>query len=233
MEALNPSFDAYIPSGLVVDAYATVHAFDNIFASNTDLGGSPTDTQVDALAVVSESNNLTVDGTLVGAGDLYANPSFDMNWYLLNASTAVNAGSKLASKASFIGTNPYAEAAIADTVNLDLGFHHANTLVAVSSVVSTVTPASYVNPGHAVVTFIVTPKDALGNVIGAGLKVTASLGASVSGATIGGVFDQGDGTYQVNVDGMVATLGQSDTIMISVEGAGGVAVLTAITSIMW
>ncbi len=220
-------------TGAAVRIDGTVTMRNNIIALNLDSYGIPYDLYAAPTATISTYNNLTTDGMLLGAGDLYANPLFDSNWFVQAISPAINAGSQSAITAPFITVNPYAEIATVDAGVLDLGYHHATPAITVDANFSTLTPANTINAGKAVITLMVTPKDAVGSIIGSGLRITASLGVSISGATIGAIRDLGDGSYQVEINGNQATLGITDQVSISVEGAGGPVVLATFGSITW
>jgi len=211
-----------IPAGLVVDAYATVHAIDNFIVFNKDSLSTHIDTSIDIYAVVNESYNATSDNSLAGLGDQFSSPAappFEANWYQLNSSIAVNNGSMLASVATFINTNPYAEIATVDGAGadmLDLGYHHPQIAPTVSDLYSSPTQLTLNAGANGSTEISVVPHDINNVLIGAGLNVVASFQVTSSG-TLDVVKDHGDGSYSVILNHSAAT-GASDTVAISVNG---------------
>jgi len=225
--------------GILIDQTATVTMNDNIFAQNLNAAGLASDASVNALATVTESNNLAMDGSLVGVGDLAVNPLFVKNWYLSNnaiegiqsgavdpvGGTTVLPAYLSALTTPTTRTDGITDASAAD--NVDMGYHHATAAAIVSATPTTVSPTVVTAAVGTTVTITLTPKDAAATALGAGLKIAASLGATASGATVTAIRDLGDGNYEVDVSGGAA--GNGDILALTVNGLA----ITQTVSITW
>ncbi len=240
----NTTVGAGSVAGLAVDAYANVTLVDNILHFNRDGTGALNDIWVSPLATLTEHHNSTTTAAAVGAAgplaaptDIYSNqatPTFDAHWYLAAGAPEVNAGSGLV--APYLPANPYAQAFVANTTGtaVDIGYYHAGPAPVADAVQSTVQPTTVNGAAGSVVSLIVTPRDANGALLGAGLQVSASLGVgSVSGAVIGGVRDLGDGRYEVLVDGTNAAVGTADTVTITIANPAPNAAVSLTATINW
>ncbi|OIQ00023.1 MAG: hypothetical protein AUK35_05135 [Zetaproteobacteria bacterium CG2_30_46_52] len=218
--ANNTSTTVNAVAGLVVDAYATINARDNIFAANLELiGNTPTDTSIDVAALGAQSNNLSTDLSLpVGGTNLSGtDPFFADNWYLSVSSQAIDAGSSLASVAPFIANQSFAQSAIQDTANLDLGYHHAAAAPLAVDPISSIIVQNVIVPGASgSSTVVFTPLSGAGVPMGAGLQVSATFFVTPSGS-LGPVLDNGDGSYQFTYTHAAFSPG-SDSVDITVNG---------------
>jgi hypothetical protein len=212
-------------AGVRVGAGATVTMNDNILAENFNATGAASD--IYTSAVLTESYNLTTDGSLADVTDIYANPFFAANWYLQNRSPALNADA-LQTRASvgYLATNPYTETTIIDTGNLDLGYHHKAPAPVVGATQTTVTAALTTLARFGSTTITVTPRDNLGNLLGSGQRVVLS---STGATSISTVRDHGDGTYTAVFTTQLNAAGSS-TISATVNG---VAITSAMPIISW
>ncbi|MDQ6984244.1 MAG: right-handed parallel beta-helix repeat-containing protein, partial [Ghiorsea sp.] len=212
-------------TGLSIDAYATAMMSDNIIANNTS------NFAVVPLALAGDYNlTNTAAFPSLGLNITGIIPQFAKSWYLSDA-TALNGNSAVLSPAidasinrttigvGYLTQNPYAQTSAPDINQLDIGYHHATPVSIVNAVNTVVTLSPPVVTANAIITIIVTPKDNLGNVIGAGLfidNVIASPTGSVNGTLGSPIIDLGDGTYKVIYTNTLLT--GADTLNISVNG---------------
>ncbi|MDQ7057712.1 MAG: right-handed parallel beta-helix repeat-containing protein [Ghiorsea sp.] len=215
-----------LSAGVLADTYTNVGLRYNIISGNIN------DVASTSLALTPHYN-LTSDlslPTTAPSTDIYANPEVIGSAYLsdgsgLNgntalASPAINAGADTTLAIAGLTTTPYAQATLPDAGALDLGYHHSTPapVVNATNTVVAVSPA-VVNVNGASITIIVTPKGALGNIIGAGVfidNVVASQTGSVNGTFGSPIIDLGDGSYKIIYQNTLLT--GADTLNISVNG---------------
>jgi len=206
---------------------ANVTMRDNVIAGNQKNGVL---NDLFSTATLTGSYNLIQDGRVNnGLNDIYAAPQFAANWYLGATSLALDADVTQVITVPWLAGNPYAQPSLADTGNLDLGYHHPQPSITVDAALSTVTPTALNQAGAATAVVItIVPKDANGTTIGAGLQLQGSLGASLTGATVvWPIHDLGDGSYAITIT--PGTIGQGDLLTITASGT----VLMQTVSLLW
>ena len=211
-------------AGVLTDTYTNIGLRYNIIAGNAP------DVLSASLALTSHYN-LTGDLSLpTGAGstDIYANPEIIGSAYLsdgsgtsgntFTVSPAVNAGADTTLAGAGLTTTPYAQTTIIDTGALDLGYHQANPAPVISTVNTTVSVGTPFITSSVSIRIIVTPKDAAGNVIGAGLFFNNSVTGigTVNGTAFSPIIDLGDGSYEISYANPITT--GVDTLIIFVNG---------------
>lgn len=208
-------------TGLSIDAYATAMMNDNIIANNT------VNFSVVPLALAGDYN-LTDTATFPSVGPNITGviPQFAKSWYLSDA-TALNGNTAISSPAinassirtpvgvGYLTQNPYAQTALADINQLDIGYHHAtpDVTASLSSIGSTVVADTLLPGIGGNVVITITP-----NILQSGLELAATI--TSLGNTVGAVSlanDLGDGTYQV-IFTASTFFGGKDSVNITANG---------------
>ncbi|OIO54629.1 MAG: hypothetical protein AUJ55_11730 [Proteobacteria bacterium CG1_02_64_396] len=246
--------------GLYIGGGVVAHMLEDIVALNTD---SQVGTQVGDDILIETlfgvgtasllNGSLESDGSLAASGGLSGNPLFTANWYLGNTATgqgsnspAVNAGQAMSAI-----NYPYFAELVHFTTRIDgvddtslpdvtdFGYHHQAAAPTVGAATSTVVALDPAPAPSGSTTIVISPRDNIGNLLGAGLQVVASVTGSASltpplgtnfgvGATSMQAADLGDGTYAITLL-TSATTGSSDTVSVSVNGVA----LSATATVSW
>ncbi len=222
--------------GVVIDHYTSSTVTNNIMAFNT-----PSNHSFNVPITLANSYNLSSDVSLAGVGDLYANPEFAQDWYLSDGSAgsgntavvspALNAstGGDSALTVGYLTLNPYAQTALTDINQLDLGYHHDAPLAAASGI--SATAVQVISPGAGGSSrFTVTPLhlNPTSMPIGAGLQLSAiiSTASAGGGEVVSSIVDMGDGSYEFTVWHGWNFAADSASVTVSYTGAGaGVSVV--------
>ena len=191
--------------GVFVSASALIGLGGNIISGNLSAGVDDDVTDASGTGA-SSAYNLTNDGSLGDVTDIteLTSTTFVQNWYLSSGSSAVNGDGSVS---GFTGTvlqeflslttqvDGTVDGSGADTLP-DLGYHHFAAAPAAADTGMSSLNYTFLNlaASTSYSYVILTPKDAGGNVLGAGLDVDVTSGGFL---TIDSVKDLGDGRYQV------------------------------------
>lgn len=217
-----------VGAGLKIpDITNNVSYSNNLFVDNQDADSIENLQDLSAGSVENFNLENAASANGLGGANSWINtdPLFTQGWYLGLTSPAIDQGSDVAANLGLSSLTTQADG-ITDSGTVDIGYHYTAAAPAISATSSTVIPSTITLGFSQTASLTVTPRDALGNVLGAGLDL--QVAASNFPGNLGRIVDQGDGIYLVDYTSGTTT--GSDSLVFTVNG---VVTLSTQASISW